>query len=171
MKLQLLMLAGVASCLLMPPNAMAADNSVTATEKQFMLDTNQAGMTEVKLGNVAESHSTKSDVKDFAKQMIEDHTKSNNALKEVAKKKGVTLPESLDAEHQSVVDSLSAKKGSDFDIAYTRTMVRDHKKVRDSLSSHRNTSDADLRDWVSNTLPTIRHHFQMATKLNDKQTR
>lgn len=171
MKLQLLTIALLASYLAVPPSVMAEDTTVTASEKQFMLDTAQAGLTEVRLGDVAGSKSANSEIKDFAKQMIADHTKANNALREVAKKKGVTLPDSLDAQHQAVVDSLNAKKGDDFDTAYTRTMVRDHRKVRDSLSSHRNTGDADLRDWVSNTLPTIRHHFQMATKLNDKQTR
>lgn len=164
-----LILAGVASCFLLPPSVMAADDTVSAAEKQFMLDSAQAGMTEVKLGNVAESQANKPAVKDFAKQMVQDHTKANNALKEVAKKKNVALPESLDAEHQAVVDKLSQKKGADFDADYVRTMVRDHKKTTESLSSNRNTADADLRQWVSETLPTVRHHYKMASDLNQKQ--
>lgn len=164
-------MAGIASCLLLPPLAMAADTSVSAAEKQFMLDSAQAGMTEVKLGNVAETQSSKSDIKEFAKLMVQDHTKANNALKEVAKKKNVALPESLDAAHQAIVDELSRKKGTNFDSDYVRTMVRDHKKVRDSLSANRNTADSDLRQWVADTLPTVRHHYKMASDLNQKPIR
>ncbi|MBX3073918.1 DUF4142 domain-containing protein [Candidatus Obscuribacterales bacterium] len=78
MKLQLLTIALLGSYLAVPPSVMAEDTTVTAPEKQFMLDTAQAGLTEVRLGDVAGSKSANNEIKDFAKQMIADHTKANN---------------------------------------------------------------------------------------------
>jgi putative membrane protein len=45
--------------------------------------------------------------------MVKDHTAINGDLKALAAQKGVTLPDSLDAKHQGMVDKMSALTGSE----------------------------------------------------------
>lgn len=160
----------VLTAILVPLNAVAKD-SVTPEQRRFILQSAQDGMTEVKLGKIAENKADKAHVKEFGRQMIVDHTKANEALKQVAEKKGVKIPETLDAKHQAVVDKLKAKKGAAFDTHFTKQMVTDHQKVVDSLSANVDNPDADLKKWVNDTLPTVKHHLHMATEMNETVTK
>ena len=69
-----------------------------------------------------------SEVKDFGKRMVDDHSKANDQLKQLASQKGVSLPTSLDAKDQATKDRLSKLQGAAFDKAYMKDMVMDHKK-------------------------------------------
>jgi len=77
MKLQLLTIALLGSYLAVPPYVMAEDTTVTASEKQFMLDTAQAGLTEVRLGDVAGSKSANNEIKDFYLPFLVEKKKNN----------------------------------------------------------------------------------------------
>jgi predicted outer membrane protein len=46
----------------------------------------------------------------------------------LAAQKGVTLPDSLDAKHQGMVDKMAALTGPAFDDAYIAGMIKAHKK-------------------------------------------
>src|ERR1035441_9237998 len=99
------------------PDANAA-TTVSKTDQDFMLAAAQGGMTEVKLGELAAQNGERSDVKEFGQMMVNDHSAINADLKTLAAQKEVTLPDSLDAKHQKMVDKMAALSGSAFDKAY-----------------------------------------------------
>jgi putative membrane protein len=66
--------------------------SKTSSSTEFIKKAAAGGMAEVQLGNLAQERASSDDVKSFAKRMVDDHTKANDDLKQVAQKKGVTLP-------------------------------------------------------------------------------
>jgi putative membrane protein len=49
-------------------------------------------MAEVKLGQLATKRGDNTTVKEFGKQMIQDHSAANDKLKHVAAKDGLSLP-------------------------------------------------------------------------------
>ena len=57
--------------------------------------------------------------------------------------------------------------GADFDRAYIKMMVSDHKKKASDFErqSTRGT-DPDLKAFASKTLPTVQQHLQMAQALD-----
>src|SRR5689334_5346937 len=61
----------------------------------FMTAAAQGGTAEVELGKLAKDHGSNDAVKNFGQHMIDDHSKANDELKDLASKKGVTLPTSL----------------------------------------------------------------------------
>src|ERR1017187_6025722 len=87
-------------------------------ETNFNLAAAQGSMTEVKLGELAAQKGTRADVKEYGQMMVKDHTAINDDMKALAAQKGVTLPDSLDAKHQKMVDKMSALTGAEFDDAY-----------------------------------------------------
>lgn len=149
-----------------PTNAQlkmaSQDGAVPATfVKKAALD----GMTEVQLGKIAASKAQDDKVKEFAERMVADHSKANDELASIAKKKGLTLPTTLDAEHQSMVQSLNAKSGKAFDSAYSEHMEAAHAKAVALFQGAVTSSDADLAAFAKQTLPTLEQHKQMAKRL------
>jgi putative membrane protein len=131
----------------------------------FVTKAAQGGLTEVAVSKAAEAGSQDPKVKQFADQMVRDHSKANDELTSLAKSKGLQVPASLDAEHRAIVQKLSDKKGSEFDAAYTKQMKEDHAKTVALFQSATKSSDPDLAAFAKKTLPTLMEHKRMAGAL------
>jgi putative membrane protein len=131
----------------------------------FVTKAAQGGLTEVAVSKAADVSSQDPKIKQFAQQMIRDHSKANDELTALAKSKGLQVPTSLDAEHQAIVQKLSNRKGSDFDAAYTKQMKEDHAKTVALFQSGAKSSDPDLAAFAKKTLPTLMEHKRMAGDL------
>jgi len=139
--------------------------AVDRADTEFMHKAAQGGLAEVKMGQLAADKGSNQAVKDFGQQMVTDHSKANDDLKNVASGKGVTLPDTLDAKDQATYDRLSKLSGSAFDRAYINAMVRDHETdVTEFRKEASAAKDSDLKSFVGRTLPTLEHHLQMAKK-------
>jgi len=158
----------ISSLLVVPVLAMAqAATTVPDTDKKFVMDAAMGGMTEVELGKLASKNASAPAVKDFGNHMVDDHSKANDELGNLAKSKGVTPPAALDSEHQKVVDKLSKLNGAAFDRAFMSQMLTDHKKTialfnKTSVSA----KDSDIKSFATKTLPTLKSHLQMAEQAN-----
>ena len=62
---------------------------------EFMIKVADVGMTEVKLGQMAQDKAISQRVKDFGAMMVKDHTAAGDELKTMARQKNVTLPETM----------------------------------------------------------------------------
>jgi putative membrane protein len=133
------------------------------TDQSFEKEAAIGGMEEVELGNLAKQKASSGDVKQFGERMVTDHSKANDQLKQVAQQKNVQLPTSLDAKHQAVVDRLAKLSGDSFDKAYMRAMLTDHKKdVAAFRKESASGKDSDVKQFASNTLPTLEEHMKLA---------
>jgi len=137
--------------------------SVDKSTSEFMTKVADVGMTEVKLGQMAQDKGANQRVKDFGAMMVKDHTAAGDDLKSIARRKNVTLPETMSNDHQKKADDLNKKTGNDFDKAYMRAMVDGHQStVNDFEKASKNTKDADVKAWVEKTLPTLKMHLDSA---------
>jgi len=139
--------------------------SVSKDDATFVVNTANAGMTEVQLGQLAQQKGMSKDVKSFGAMMEKDHTAAGDKLKALAQTKNITLPTALSPESQKAVEDLQQKSGKDFDKAYIDLMVDDHKKVISSFEDEsKKGTDADIRGFADSTLHTLKHHLQEAEK-------
>ena len=92
-------------------------------DKKFVKDAALGGMAEVELGKLDTQKAASEAVKQFGQKMVDDHTKANDQLKEVASKENITIPDSLDSKHQARIDKLSKLSRPDFDKAYIKDQV------------------------------------------------
>jgi putative membrane protein len=144
-------------------NKMGATMSVDQSTSEFMTKVADVGMTEVKLGQMAQDKAMNQRVKDFGAMMVKDHTAAGDELKGLAGQKNVTLPATVGADHQKKIDDLNKKSGKDFDHAYIKAMVDGHQSaVNDFEKASKNTKDADVKAWVDKTLPTLKMHLDSA---------
>jgi putative membrane protein len=143
--------------------ALPAGPALASIPPSFATKAAEGGMAEVEMAQLANDHASNADVKDFAQRMITDHTKANDELKELATKKGWTLPASTDAATKAKEKKLSALNGAAFDRAYMSAMVTGHEKVAAMFQQYAKTGkDAELRAFAQNTLPTIEAHEKLA---------
>jgi putative membrane protein len=136
---------------------------LTPADKKFMHDTAIGGMTEVKLGEVAEKHAANQKVKDFAAHMVADHTRADESLAKLATENGVTLPTDSDAKHKAVIARLSKLNGDKFDHDFMDQMLDDHKQViADLKAEEKTTANGPLKEWCERTMSTVKEHLKMA---------
>jgi putative membrane protein len=148
----------------MLPDSNSMDNSmstgpVSQEDADWAAKVANANMTEVELSKVAQTKATSDRLKNFADMMVNDHTAAGDKLKQLAASKNITLPASLDGDSQKMLDDLNKKSGKDFDKAYTKDMVDGHKDAVDAFQKGSNDlQDADLKNFATQTLPTIQMH-------------
>jgi len=132
---------------------------------KFARDAAEGGLLEIKLGELAKQKATSPAVQQFADQMIQDHTKANTELKQLAMQKG-TIPDKLSRHQENEFERLQKLSGKDFDKSYAEHAVKDHKKdVKDFQDAVKDAQDPELKAFAQKTLPIIEHHTQMAEQM------
>ena len=160
---------GAAAQSTMPAKAGAhsAESSVPKEARTFVHEAAIGGMTEVKLGNLAQQQASNAQVKQFGARMVKDHSKANDELKQLASRKGIEVPADLDSKHQKDVDQLQKKQGAEFDRAYMDHMVKDHKKdIAEFRKQASSGKDPEIKAFAAKSLPTLQEHLKMAEAAN-----
>lgn len=140
--------------------------TVQSEDAQFVKAAADGGMLEVKLGELAVQRSKSDKFKTFGKAMIKDHTKANNELKALARKKQMEVPASLSKMKQQMYDSLAAVQGEQFDMLYMNMMIASHEETIGLFQTEANEGkDADLKKWADSKVPALKHHLRMAMGL------
>ncbi len=147
----------------------AMNGAADVTPTGFMTGAAYGDNAEIAAAKMALEKTKNAEVKQFAQQMIAEHTKANNELKALATKKNFTPPTDLDAEHKTMADSMMKMTGEDFDRDYIKGQVADHQKVVALFEAQANGgTDADAKAFAAKTLPTLKMHLDMAQKLSGK---
>jgi putative membrane protein len=106
--------------------------------------------------------------KQFAGEMIADHTKTSTELKGLVsgEMKG-TIPTALDDSSEKKLGKLRNSKPEDFASEYDPMQVSAHKDAVSLFERYaKGGDDPKLKDWASETLPTLKHHLDMAEDMD-----
>jgi putative membrane protein len=145
----------------------SSSSSLAKQDKNFLMEAAMGGMMEVELGRLAVTQGTSEAVKQFGQRMIDDHSKANSELTELAQTKGLALPTELSAKHRADVTKMSKLSGAAFDRAYSKDMLSDHMKdVAAFERAGTSASDTDVKEFAAKTLPTLKEHLELAKTLN-----
>lgn len=151
------------------------EDTTQAGASTFFMKAADAGMAEVEFGKLAQQAAKNKDVKDFAAQMVKDHSKSNEELKALAASKNVQLSPVISNVFQGQLTDLSSKTGEEFDRQYMDLMMKHH---MDAIAlfeeTSKNEKDPDVKAFATKTLPVLKAHHQkaepIATKYKQQQS-
>ena len=144
-------------------NASAASNTPDAI---FAREATIDGMAELEMAKLALTKAVDIKIKDFADQVAVDDTRATGELKNLLKTKSLPLPGVLDAPHRQTADSLGKLPTADFDNAYIKVMVADHKKVISLMQDEaKNGQDTDLKAFAARTAPLEQTQLDSITKI------
>ena len=143
---------------------------VMKSDNIFFKKITVANMTEIDSSKIALDQSQDVALKNFAQQMISDHTDAESKVAALAAEKGVELPTKIDDDHQKMIDNLKAKSGTDFNKAYIDLQVAAHKEAIDFDNDEvNNGSDPDVRKLASHLQNTLNMHLRMAEDLQSNK--
>ena len=147
----------------------SASTGSAKSDHAFVMKAAQGGLAEVELGQLAVQKASNPDVKAFGQKMVDDHTKANDQLKQVATQKNIAIPTEPAAKDKAEKDRLSKLSGDAFDKAYMSHMVSDHKKDVAEFQREANSGKDDaVKNFAQQTLPTLQSHLQMAQDTHKK---
>ena len=116
------------------------------------------------MGKLGLAQGSSDSVKMFSQQLADDHAKGNKQLAELAAKKNVTLP--AEASPGPAEQMLAKHTGAGFDQNYIKAMIADHQKdIQEFEKEVSSGSDPEVKQWASDTLPTLRSHLEQAKAL------
>ena len=149
--------------------AIAAD--VPAKTTEFVDKVAVSNKFEIDTSHLALKYGKGEDVKKFAQQMIDDHTKAGEDFKAAVKEAGIEPPaDTLDLSHQATYAKLRVfTTEAGFDASYLSAQLDAHKHAvvlfRDYAA---NGPTPSLKSFAEKTLPTLEHHLKMVEELNAK---
>jgi len=151
-------------------SSLASAADVSLSDKRFLKNAAESGNFEVEGSNLALKKSKSADVQKFAKMMVEDHTKAGAKLKALAAKKGVEVSAEPSLIQQGKLKYLGTKDGAKFDDKYAEGVgVAAHEAtIKLFEDAAEDATDADIKKFAADTLPTLKHHLELAKALDAK---
>jgi putative membrane protein len=146
--------------------------TLSRADRKIIMDLAQANMSEIETGRLAQSKSQNEQVKNYAQQMIDDHTKALSDVQQLAQARNITLATQLDRTNKAKLNRLGGLSGEAFDRAYMeRAAVADHKKTHDMLrQAQSRAKDAEVKALVARTLPIVDQHLTSGQQLHKDTT-
>jgi len=129
-------------------------------DRHFLEEAAKGGMKGIDVSQQALANLDTPEVRNFAQQMLNDHTRLNTEIEALAAQKGVALPPP---------DGKVAHKGAEIrkgaDDEYIAAMTNDHKATIELFEKAAKSEDPDIAAFALKTLPRLREHLESAQQL------
>src|SRR4051812_30311342 len=101
-------------------------------DASFIKDAAKGGLMEVQMGQYAKDHASNAEVKAYGERLVKDHSQANEKLTKIAGEKGVNIAKDMDRDDATKASKMTSdwqgKSGNDFDRAFIKHAVKDHKE-------------------------------------------
>ena len=146
---------------------MQAGAEVSPTDQQFMLTAASVGTAEIDLGRLAVKQGGSAEVRAFGQSMVEQHTRINGELSQLAEQKHVRLLKAMDPANHTLYDELSHLSGAQFDREYAISQLHIHRMGNALYASEAaQGEDADVKAFAARGVPIGKDHLQHAAELS-----
>jgi putative membrane protein len=133
--------------------------------EKFVQKAMASGQMEVQMGKLGQQQGQDPQVKALADALVRDHTQANQRLQQIASTKNISQDQKHGdhQKHQQHVQQLQSKTGAEFDKEFVRMAIKHHKKdIQEFEKAQTQINDTELKSFVTETLPKLRQHEQMA---------
>ena len=149
-----------------PAGGQTSPNSLSSRDRTFVMQAGQLSMMEVDLGRLAVERGSSAGVKQYGQQMVEEHTRANQELMQLAMQKKVELPSEMSTQNTALIDRLSGLSGRRFDTAYKQAMIDSHKQAIALFQAQsQQGQDPQLKAWATQKLPNLQAHLEMVNQM------
>jgi putative membrane protein len=140
---------------------------VAPTDAAFAQKVAAANAAEIQLSRIAYVRAHSPEVRAFARQLLIDHREMAINLDNFALERGHLVVWQIEPEMASQIERLRMLDGPAFDTAYMDLMVEAHSKSVATLETQA-ASGRETASLANASLPTVRHHLEMARALDAK---
>lgn len=108
----------------------------------------------------AKDHALSDEVRQFAGQVLDDHTTLADELRSLAQKPSLPAVPDLDPKDAAEIDRMKTLEPNQLDRAYMREVMKWHQREADSFRREVDMGrDSGLRNWASQRLAKIQVHL------------
>jgi putative membrane protein len=147
-----------------------AQTPIPPSAKDFASAAAQSDQYEIQAAQDAVAQSQNAQIKAFAKQMIEDHTRASESLRQAVLASGLPPPpEAMSSDQAAMLSALQSLRGSEFDRAYANQQVLAHNQALAVEQSYAAAgTDPNVVAVAKSGVQMIQHHLQMVQRIRDK---
>jgi len=148
----------------------AGRSSIALSDAQILAITAAANDAEVDQGNLARAKAEDPRIRDFASMMVDHHSEVQREQRRL----NIPPAASADSERriheaEAAFQGLQHEKGHDFDAAYLRLQIAEHRNVLDTLKHLVPAAkDARLKAFLEGIKPTVESHLAQAERLQQE---
>lgn len=141
-----------------------------APAPRFLQDAVSGNNGEVALGRLAQERSRDPAVRNFGRTLERDHAANKQQALDLARSMrvrvapGAIAPAAAQARRQ-----LMRLRGAEFDRAFVREMVTDHRRDIAKFERQARVGDRGTARFARDTLPHLRHHLDLALDLQRRR--
>ncbi|MGH9665455.1 MAG: DUF4142 domain-containing protein [Bryobacteraceae bacterium] len=144
-----------------------AASTLSKSDKAFLDMAARTDMTEAHVGQMAEQQAAAPAVKDFARQLAQEHTQDYESLTELAAKVGEEIPKGIDIRRDRSVAALAHLKGKTFDRRFLQDEIRDHERVLSECKREaEHGENVDVKTYATKVASTLQEHLHKAEDLS-----
>lgn len=133
--------------------------------EKFIASAGLECMTEMQLGRLALERAHTESLRHFAHAMIEVYEKATADIARVAARRALAVPNSLDEEHQQLIERMREKNGRDFDLAYTGRMIDHHEHAITLFKRGQRIKDPEISALASRSLSVLEARLRQTNSL------
>ena len=138
---------------------IAAAQSASQADRDFVAKVSQGGLYEVEAGKVAALKGSVAVIKDFGLLESQDHESVNAELHHIAAQTGVTIAPGLNAEFTQRLNKLKAIPASQFDSYYASDMKQIHNKDEGLFQQEAKDGSPAYQTFAHNTAILVNAHL------------
>jgi len=135
--------------------------------EDFVETASAKGIAEIETARMALDEGT-AQIHEFANRMIEDHTKANNELRDIARQQDLEVADDPTLMDMAKAMMLSIRNDESFDDAYIENQINDHEETIELFERASHSDNDAIRAFAREKLPILREHLQMANELEEQ---
>jgi len=140
------------------------------TDENILAVTGEAARAEMQLARLASNRVKHARVKRFALELVEDHSRTDRAVKDLERKLNLTeeLPASdtTSQELQHLVERFNRLKASAFDTAFVNHVIENHAHdIAEMRALSGRAKRPEVRELLQSSIPELRDHLSHAKEL------
>lgn len=144
-------------------NSAMMQQFANLSAQEFVTMAASSDMFEIQSSQLAMKNAQDADVKEFAEQMVEDHTKASKQLAQIATGENLTVPTEMAEVHEELLETLSSAQGDAFDAAYVTAQAQAHEMALALMTAYGENGDNDkLEAHAETATPIIAGHLKHA---------
>jgi len=134
---------------------------MAVSDSLFAAAAASGGLAELTLSELGLQRATDPELKQFSQRMIDEHTRMNNELIQLAAQKQIPLPRMSDARAQFCAQSLAGLSGEEFDRCYAKAQLVCHMDAVGTFEAEAERGqDPQVKALAAKALPHIKDHLR-----------
>lgn len=132
-------------------------------DRKFIQFANASNLFEVRFSQALLKRAKGAWAREFARDMIREHSAAHEQLKLLARDKGVALSERLPADMQAKIDRINRLSAQEAERTYRQEQLKAHEETAKMMERQiKNGSDSMVRNYAVKMLPGVKMHHELA---------